>query len=467
MPQSKYRKVDEKILDKLVRIVGEKNVITGEGMKDFSRDETPNVRPAMPEVVVKPDSAEAVSRILKLAGENSIAVTPRGAGTGLSGGCIPLYGGIVLALEKMDKILEIDMVNFTGTAEAGVTLERFSKAVAEKGMYYPPYPGEKLASIGGNVATNAGGMRAVRYGVTRNFVLGLEAVLPTGEIIRTGGKFFKNSTGYDLSQLIAGSEGTLAVITSVTLKVINPAGSTEVLFVPFNSLAEAIGTVPEILRKGIFPIGLEFMQKNIIDLVEKYTGKEIPHHEHDSFLLIILEAESDEEIVRQAEKIGEICLERGAVDVFLGGNEAARRNLLEAREKFYMATQQKGMLQLSDVVVPRSLIAEFVEKADVLVRRAGLELIAIGHAGDGNLHLHLMGERTRANEEMAEQMMVELYRLGVSMGGTISGEHGIGFEKMGYLPLAIEPARMALMKRIKHAFDPQGILNPGKLFGEG
>ena len=460
----KYQKVTDSVIASLAEIVGTNNVITGEGRENYARDETPNVKSVLPEVVVKPENTASVSRVLQLASEKQIPVTPRGAGTGLCGGAIAIYGGIVLSLEKMNRILEIDTTNFTATAEAGVTLEKFSQSVAERGLYYPPYPGEKTATMGGNVATNAGGMRAVKYGVTRNFVLGLEAVLPTGEIIQTGGKYFKCSTAYDLTQLITGSEGTLAVITTVTLKLANPAGKSEILFIPFNNLKDAIGTVPEILRKGIFPIGLEFMQKNIINLVEKYTGKEIPYHDYDAYLMIILEADSDDEIYSQAEKIGEICLSRGAIDIFLGGNESARRNLLEAREKFYSAIMQSGMLQLADVVVPRSSIAEFVERADAITSSQGLELIALGHSGDGNVHLHLIGEKTEANIELAEKVLKEIYNLGISLGGTISGEHGLGMEKKGYLSLAMDGGKIDLMRRIKRAFDPANILNPGKVF---
>jgi glycolate oxidase len=459
----KYNKLTDSLISSLIEIVGPGNVISGEACENYSRDETPNCRPVLPEVVVRPENAVAIARVLRLACENKIPVTPRGGGTGLSAGAVPIYGGIVLSLEKMERILEIDEANFTATVEAGVTLEKFTLAVSERGLYFPLYPGEKTATLGGNMATNAGGMRAVRYGVARNFILGLEAVLPTGEIIQTGGKYFKCSTGYDLTQLITGSEGTLAVITSMILKLTNPAGRSEILLVPFNSLGEAIGTVQEILKKGLRPIGIEFMQRNVVELAERFTGKEIPYHQYASFLMILIEAENEEEILDQASRISEICLLRNAVDVFIPGSERAKRDLMEAREKMYPAVQHNGLLTMADVVVPRSSIAEFVEKAEALTQKSSLGFFAVGHAGDGNVHIMLTGTSSGANEKLAQEILRDIYELGVSMGGMISGEHGIGAEKKAFLPLAMNREKIELMRRIKKAFDPYNILNPGKV----
>lgn len=458
-----FNKVARGVVSSLVDIVGEKNVITAEGRENYARDETTGIKPVLPEVVVKPDNTTAVSQIMKLAAEKQIPVTPRGAGTGLSGGAVPIYGGITLSLERMNKIREIDRDNFTATAEAGVTLTDLYAAVAEQGLYYPPSPGEKSATVGGTVATNAGGMKAVKYGVTRHFVLGLEAVLPTGEIINTGGKFVKCSTGYDLTQLITGCEGTLAVITSVTLRLSTPPGKSEILFIPFHNLHDAINTVPEILREGIFPVGIEFMERSIVNMVEKFTGKELPFHDYDAYLMIFVEADTEENVHRMANEVGAICLKRGAIDIYLPGSERAKRNLVEAREKFHPALVHNGILALADVVVPRSRIADFVEQANAIASKYEMALIASGHAGDGNVHLHLMGEQTEANRETAEKILREIYILGASMGGTISGEHGLGFAKKGYLPLAESAAKIELMKRIKRAFDPHNILNPGKV----
>ncbi len=462
--RSHYGVVTDNLVVLLAEIVGDKNIFTGDERENYSRDETPKLKPVLPEVVVKPGDAGSVAKILKLASERKIPVTPRGGGTGVSGGAVPIYRGIVLSLERMNRILEVDEDNFVATVEAGVILSDLYQAVEEHGLYYPLYPGETSAAIGGNVATNAGGMRAVKYGVTRHFVLGLEAVLPTGEIIQTGGKFVKCSTGYDLTQLIVGSEGTLAVITKVLLRLITPPGRKEIVFIPFHSLHDAIKSVPAILKERILPVGIEFMDRDVVNMVEQFTGKEIPLHEYEAFLMIIIEADSEEEIHRIASHVGEICLSHGAVDIFIPGSERAKRRLLESREKFYPAVRHFGMPDLADVVVPRSRIAEFVERAKVIASEYGIPLISYGHAGDGNVHLHPMSQGTDESEEKIKALLARIYEVGVSLGGTISGEHGLGFTKKDYLNMAADKNKIALMKRVKMAFDPNNIMNPGKVF---
>ena len=316
---------------------------------------------------------------------------------------MPLYGGIVLSLEKMNKIVEIDEANFCATAQAGVLLSNFCEEIEKHSLYYPLYPGEMSATIGGNIATNAGGMRAVKYGVTRNFVLGLEAVLPTGEIITTGGKYVKSSTGYDLTQLITGSEGTLAVISQVTVSLITPPGIREILLIPFNSLSEAIRCVPVILKERILPVSIEFMESDILKLVKDYTGKEFPIPGYPAYLLLMIEADNYDDFGKISELISEICLKNGAVDTYVPGSESAKRRLLELREKFYPTMQHRGMLDLADVVVPRSKIADFVEKVKRISERYGIPVVAYGHAGDGNVHLHPLGSKThlrRSNDRI-------------------------------------------------------------------
>jgi len=462
--RSHYGKVTDNLVGLLTEIVGAKNVLTGDERENYSRDETAKLKPVLPDVVVKPKDTGSVAKILKLANERNIPVTPRGGGTGLSGGAVPIYGGIVLSLERMNRILEIDEDNFVATIEPGVTLSDLYQAVGEHGLYYPLYPGEMSATIGGNVATNAGGMRAVKYGVTRHFVLGLEAVLANGETIQTGGKFVKCSTGYDLTQLIIGSEGTLALITKIMLKLIAPPGRREILFIPFNNLHDAIKSVPDILKERILPVGIEFMERDIINMVEQYTGKEIPLHGYQAFLMIIVEAENEDEFYRISSRIGEICLNHGAVDVFIPGSERAKRNLLELREKFYSVIMHFGMPDIIDVVVPRSRIAEFVEKVKGIASEYGIPLVAYGHAGDGNVHLHPMDQGTDKCGGKIKELLNKIYEVGVSLGGTISGEHGLGFVKKGYLPMAADTNKMELMKRVKRAFDPNNIMNPGKVF---
>lgn len=461
---NQYGRVTNDVLASLTEIVGERNVLTGDERENYARDETPRLSPVLPEVVVRPENTASVASIMKLANDKLIPVTPRGGGTGISGGVVPIYGGIVLSLERMNQILEIDRDNFVATVEPGVILSDLYQAVEEQGLYYPLYPGETSSSIGGNVATNAGGMRAVKYGVTRHFVLGLEAVLPTGEILETGGKFVKCATGYELTQLITGSEGTLAVITKILLRLIPPPGKREVLFIPFNSLDDAIKSVPDILKSGTLPVGLEFMEQDIIKMVEQYTGKEIPLHDYNAYLMIIVEAENEDEIHRIAKHLGEICLSHGAVDVFMPGGERAKRNLLELREKFYPTVCHFRNPEIIDVVVPRSRIADFIRKAQELAASYDLPLISYGHAGDGNVHMHPMSDGTEATETKIKELLTKIFKVGVSLGGTISGEHGLGIVKKGYLPIAADKAKLGLMKRIKQAFDPNNIMNPGKVF---
>ncbi len=460
---SQYGKVTDDVLASLTGIVGSKNIITGDERNNYASDETPKLTPVIPELVVRPEDTRSVARILKLANDKLIPVTPRGGGTGISGGVIPIYGGIVLSLERMNRILEIDRDNFVAAVEAGVILSNLYQALEEQELYYPLYPGETSSTVGGNVATNAGGIRAVKYGVTRHFVLGLEVVLPNGEILETGGKFVKCSTGYELTQLITGSEGTLAVITRILLRIIPPPGRREVLFVPFRSLDDAIKSVPDILKSGTIPVGLEFMEKDIIKIVEQYTGKEIPLHNYDAYLMIIVEADSANEIHNIASHLGEICLSHSAVDVFMPGSERAKRNLLELREKFYPAVCHYGTPEIVDVVVPRSRIADFIKKVKELAADHDLPLISYGHAGDGNVHLHPMSDGTESTETRIRELLTKIYEVGVSLGGTISGEHGLGMVKKDYLTIAADKIKLEVMKGIKRTFDPNNIMNPGKV----
>ena len=463
--RSQYQKVTDDVIASLAEIVGDKNVLTGEERESYSRDEQIIIEPVLPEVVVRPEDTESVAGVLKLASDRHIPVVPRGSGTGLSGGAVPVYGGIVLSLERMNRVLEIDEDNFVATVEPGVTLAQLYQAVEDRGLYYPLYPGEATATIGGNVATNAGGMRAVKYGVTRHFVLGLEAVLPGGEIIHTGGKFVKCSTGYDLTQLLVGSEGTLAVVTKIMLRLIPLPGKREIICVPFHNLHDAIRAVPAILKEGILPVGIEWVERDVVSLAEQYTGREIPLHDYEAFLMIIVEADSEDEFINLSNTIGEICRKRGAVDIFIPGSERAKRNLLEARERFGSAIWDcPGWLYGADIVVPRSRIAEFMEKAREKASEYGATILAFGHAGDGNLHLEAIKKEKNMDEEKVHELFVDIYKLGISLGGTISGEHGLGFSKKDFFPLAAAKHEIDLMKRVKQAFDPNNIMNPGKIF---
>ena len=461
-----YGKLTGELIRELADICGTGNIITDrDAMHDYACDESPHAEIRFPEVVVKPGDTATVSRVLSFASKHKIPVTPRGAGTGLSGGCIPLFGGIVLSLEKMDRIISIDEENFTAITEPGVAMADLCTEIESRGLYYPLYPGEMTATIGGTVSTNAGGMNAVRYGVTRNNILGLEAVLPNGDIIHTGGEYVKSSSGYDLTQLIAGSEGTLAVITKVILKLTTKPPKREVLFAPFSSLQDAIDAVPEILHLRMIPAGLEFMERRIISIIEDYLDREIPYPEYDAFLMIIMDGDSEDEIHEYFIKAGETCKKHGAAEALVPGSERAKRRLLEAREKFYHAIKRYAPMELIDTVVPRSRIPDFVRQVKEISTRHGITVIIYGHAGDGNVHLHPLCENMSEDEwkRKLPSLLKDIYAAAISFGGAVSGEHGIGIEKKPYLPIQINAPLLAVMKRVKQAFDPDNILNPGKI----
>jgi len=465
--KSKYGKITPQAIKELTTIVGKDNILTEKHeLEGYSCDEMPLPKPHIPQVVVKPTDTHSIARLLEFANKRRIPVTPRGAGTGVSGGCIPVYGGILLSLERMNRILEIDRENFTAVVEPGVTLSDLYNEVEQQGLYYPLYPGEMTATIGGNVATNAGGMNAIKYGVTRHNILGLEAVLPNGDIIKTGGEFVKCSTGYDLTQLIVGSEGTLAIVTKVILKLTTKPIKIEVLFAPFTNLQNAIDAVPEILRLKMTPIGIEFMEKSIIEIAEKYLGREIPYHQYDAFLMIIIEGDSETEIYEYFSNVEEICKQHEAVEIMVPGSERAKRRLLDAREKFFHALKRYAPMELLDVVVPRSKIARFIRKVKELSEEYQVPIIVYGHAGDGNVHLHPICLNMNREEWSSRlpHLKSDIYHAGVSFGGTISGEHGIGLDKKTYLSIAMDNELLNIMKAIKRAFDPNDILNPGKIF---
>jgi len=327
--------MDREVVNKLREIVGNENVFIGESItEEYAHDESLAVKHCLPDILVKPGGTEEVASILRLANERGVPVTPRGGGTGLCGGCVASSKGILLSLERMNRILEIDEENHVAVVEAGVVLSDLYKAVEACGLCYPIYPGEESATVGGNVATNAGGMMAVKYGVTRHFVLGLEAVLPTGEIIKTGGKYVKASTGYDLTQLIVGSEGTLAVVTKVILKLAPRQKARITLFVAFKDLRDGVKTVPSVLKCGVTPLIIEFMDKFGLNGMENYTGIKVPINKQvrddaEAFLLIVLEGESQEQMYKDAEFVSDICMENGAIDVLVPSTERAGKDLLE------------------------------------------------------------------------------------------------------------------------------------------
>ncbi|MCX7974377.1 MAG: FAD-binding oxidoreductase [Candidatus Aminicenantes bacterium] len=462
------------LINRLKEIVGSENVLTDpEKMIDYSHDESAQTEwRCLPEVVVKPVSAQAIASLLKLASENQIPVTPRGGGTGLSGGCIPLYRGIVLSLEKMNKILEIDQVNQMVRLEAGVTLGELIQVAQEAGLAFPPHPGDESAQIGGLIATNAGGSRAVKYGGIRNYVRGLEVVLPSGEIIHLGGKIIKSSSGYNLLHLFIGSEGTLGVITQAIIQLLPAPAFTRSLIIAYEDLEKAMETVPMILQAKIIPLAIEFVEKDVIVITEEYLKKTWPSRIGQIDLLIILEASTEDELDRLSEQVAEVCLNRGGLDVLVAETVSKQQHLLEIRSKIYEAIKP-FTVEILDIALPRSEIAAHVRRVKELEREVSLWLPTFGHAGDGNVHTHITKVYRQDNQliplpesqwkDKAMKVKKILYEDGLKRGGVLSGEHGIGIIKRAEFMTLAEPAQIEIMKQLKKVFDPKGILNPGKI----
>lgn len=445
--------------------LGADQVLTGGDIsEDYTHDECVNVDGVMPAVVLKPTSTAEVSQILTLANELRVPVTARGAGTGLSGGAVPEPDGILLSFERMADVIEVDPANHVAVVQPGVTLGQLDEALAPHGLVYPILPGEESASLGGNVATNAGGMRAVKYGVTRHQVLGIEAVLPTGEVIRSGGKYVKFTTGYDIGQLIIGSEGTLAVVTEATLKVVPRLEHKATVLAPFETLAEVTEAVPGILQAGLVPLMLEYVDAMAMQATSESIGLDLgmPDDIKEkalAYLLVVLESAEDDRLQADIERAGELVSEAGAMDVYVLPS-AAGAQVLEAREKAFWVAKEHGANDIIDVVVPRASIPDYLDTVGALAVEHEAWVAGAGHAGDGNVHLSVF----QGDEEKRSALMTAILAAGMELGGTISAEHGIGIAKRDYVRKLEDPAKLALMQRIKDAFDPNGILNPGKVF---
>jgi len=464
-----YKKVDERILARLQEIVGEENVSVSLEDKDkYSHDEVTEVRHE-PEAVVSVATAEEVSRIIRFAREAGFPVTPRGAGQGLSGGAVPVYGGVVLSLERMNHILDIDQENLMASVEPGVITGNLHREVEELGLFYPPDPASlDSCTIGGNIAENAGGPRAVKYGITRHYVCGLEAVLATGDIVVMGGKLVKDVTGYDLMQLLIGSEGTLAVVTKIILRLVPLPKIRVDLLVPFDNFRSASVTVSQIIKNRIVPAALEFMEKDSIMAVEALTEKEIPFHEAEAHLLITLDGNDKQAVDAEYERVGEICLENGALDVLVADTPKLRDKLWEARRLIIEALQHlspEGIIDTQDLVVPRARIPELLEKIEEIAQKHSTNIICFGHSGDGNVHVNVIKNMPEDEWKTGKcRVVAEMYKAALVLGGTITGEHGVGLTRKEFLPLAIDHHQIELMKKIKESFDPDCILNPGKIF---
>ncbi len=462
-----YKKVDKIDIEFLLSVCNKERVLVGEEEinEDFSHDELAGIK-KFPEVLVYVESTEEVSKIMKYAHEKNIPVTPRGQGTGLVGASVAIHGGIMMNLSNMNKILELDEENLTLTVEPGVLLMEISEFVEDHDLFYPPDPGEKSATIAGNINTNAGGMRAVKYGVTRDYVRGLEVVLPNGEIMEVGGKVVKNSSGYSLKDLIIGSEGTLAIVTKAILKLLPLPKKAISLLIPFPSLEMAIETVPKIIKSKSIPTAIEYMVRDVILASEEFLGNKFPDNSADAYLLLTFDGNSKEEIETAYERVAHICLEAGAIDVLISDTQERQESIWSARGAFLEAIKASTTeMDECDVVVPREKIAEFVKFAEGLQEEFDIRIKGFGHAGDGNLHIYIL--KDDLSQDVWEKKLLEvfecMYEKARKLGGKVSGEHGIGYAKRPFLQESMGENGFELLQRIKLAFDPKNILNPGKV----
>jgi glycolate oxidase len=456
------------IVEKLKQIVGENQVFTDEeNRKHYGHDETEDLL-FLPDVIVKPENTQQISRIMQLANEYLIPVTVRGGGTGLSGSALPIHKGILLSTEKLNQIISIDEQNHQATAEPGVITEVFQEAVKSKDLFYPVDPSSKgSCTLGGNLAQSAGGPRAVKYGTTRENVLNLEVVLPTGEILWTGANVLKYSTGYNLTQLMIGSEGTLGIITQAVFKLRPYPKFDLVMLVPFASAEAACDAVSKIFMAGIVPSCLEFMERDAIDWAIAYVGSGMQVPENiQAHLLIEVDGNEMEKLYAEAEKIYEVLQQYEVGEILLGESEKQKEELWLLRRKVAYAVRHNSVYKEEDTVVPRANLPQLLKGVKAIGNKYGFQSVCYGHAGDGNLHVNIIkGQMSDEawNEKLSDGIS-EIFRLVVSLGGTISGEHGIGYVQKPYMSIALPEIALDLMRNIKKVFDPNNILNPGKIF---
>jgi glycolate oxidase len=459
--------ISNNVKEKLVAIVTKENFDDSKIERlSYSYDSTPNLQ-SLPDAVISPRNTKEISEIVKICNDNKIPIVPRGSGTNLCGGTCPTEGGLVLLFKHMNKILELDEENLTITVQPGVITIEIANVVESKGLFYPPDPGSmKVSAIAGNISENSGGLRGLKYGVTRDYVIGLEVVLPNGDIMRTGGKLAKDVAGYDLTRLMVGSEGTLGVITEATLKLIPMPETKKTMLALYEDLESAARSVSKIIANKIIPITLEFLDQSTLKVVEDYAQIGLPT---DAKAVLLIEQDGALEVVnRDLEKIIEVCKQEGAVSVQVAQSKEEAEKLTTARRTALSALARlKPTTILEDATVPRSEIARMVSAINEIALKYQLDICTFGHAGDGNLHPTCPTD-ARNHEEMekVEMAFAEIFEKAIEFGGTITGEHGVGVVKAPYLELKLGKEGIAVMKAIKQALDPNNIMNPGKVFAK-
>lgn len=469
-----YGTLTDQLLDRLTKLVGTENAfVDTETLKIHASDETED-HVFMPQMVLMPNTAEEVAAILKVCNEHVIPVTPRGGGTGLSGGALPLKGGVVVAMKRFNRIIEIDELNLQATVEPGVITEVFQNAVKEKGLFYPPDPSSRgTCFLGGNLAENAGGPKAVKYGVTRDYVLNMQVALPTGELVWTAANVLKNSTGYNLTQLMCGSEGTLGIITKIVFKL-RPLPKKDVtLLVPFTTSEEACRAISGIYKAGLTPSGMEFMERDAIVLAMKYVDEvlskpvsiDLPDHIH-AHLIIELDGNDEDVLMSEAEKIVEVLERYETGEIYFAQSAEEKDGLWRLRRNVSPGVNSFSLTKSEDVVVPRGNLPKLVTAIKQIGDRIGFRSVCYGHVGDGNLHVNIMKEQLSDAywDKEVNEGIADIFKAVVELGGTLSGEHGIGIAKRPYMHLAMAEKNLDLMRGIKAVFDPKGILNPEKIF---
>tara|TARA_B100001287_G_scaffold273389_1_gene276740 strand:- start:1304 stop:2713 length:1410 start_codon:yes stop_codon:yes gene_type:complete len=450
------------------KLLGMRCKTIGSDLKRYSHDETEDLV-YMPSMVLIPESAEEIAKILKYCNRQQIPVTPAGARTGLSGGALPIYGGILLSTEKLNRIINIDEKNHQVTTEPGVITEILQDAVREKGLFYPPDPASRGSCfIGGNIAENSGGPKAVKYGVTNEYVLNLELVLPNGEIIWTGANVIKNATGYNLTQLIVGSEGTLGIVTKIVLKLRTHPTHDMLMLVPFYDAKEACQAVSSIFRAGIVPSGLEFMERDALLIAQKFTEDYSIKvaDSHKAHLLIEVDGFDAELLMKECEQILNVLDDFKTDEILFADSDAQKNTLWNLRRKVGEAVKGHSTYKEEDTVVPRFHLPQLLQSVKDIGNKYGFQSVCYGHAGDGNLHVNIL--KGALNDELwndeLPKAIEEIFKKVVALGGTISGEHGIGLVQKPYMHIAFPEITLNLMREIKKVFDPNGILNPGKIF---